>query len=197
MRKLILLAMSTMVLSVVPVAMAENFQIDPEHTNARFAVDHFATSTNVGGFFNLQGRIQYDAQAKTGKVDITIPVNTLDTGRTAFNEHLNSAAFFNVIQYPTMRFISDRWLFDHRGKVQKVQGQLTLLGQTHPVNLTATKFNCYDSPMLKTRVCGGDFEAVIDRTQWGMDQYVKEIPASRYVKLSIQVEAAEQVKSTH
>lgn len=196
MRKLALLIMSTLTLSAASAAIAANYQIDPLHTNARFIVDHFATSSNVGGFFNLKGQIQYDAQAQTGQVNITIPVNTLDTGRTAFNQHLSSAAFFNAARYPTMRFVSDRWLFDNQGKVEKVEGQLTLLGQTHPVSLTATKFNCYDSPMLKTQVCGGDFTTVIDRTQWGMDQYVKEIPASRYVKLFIQVEAAAQTKNS-
>jgi len=35
--------------------------------------------------------------------------------------------------------------------------------------LKATNFNCYDSPMLKREVCGGDFEATLDRSQFGMN----------------------------
>lgn len=172
--------------------MAANYKIDALHTNARFEVDHFATSSNIGGFFNLDGVIEYDAKARTGAVDLTIPVKTLDSGRTMFNEHLLSKAFFNEAEFPTMRFVSNQWDFDQQGKPQQLRGQLTLLGQTYPVVLKATKFNCYQSPMAKTEVCGGDFETVIDRTQWGMNEYVKEMPASRYVKLHIQVEAAKQ-----
>ena len=39
-------------------------------------------------------------------------------------------------------------------------------------------------------VCGGDFSATLDRTQWGMDYIVGPIPAE--VQLSIQVEGIKQ-----
>lgn len=75
--------------------------------------------------------------------------------------------------------------------MSSVDGTLTLLGQTHPVTLKATKFNCYNSPMLKTEVCGGDFETVIDRSKWGMN-YLVAAGMSKNVKLNIQIEAAKQ-----
>ena len=31
------------------------------------------------------------------------------------------------------------------------------------------RFNCYDNPMLKREVCGGDFETTIKRSQWGVN----------------------------
>lgn len=67
-----------------------------------------------------------------------------------------------------------------------------MVGRTHPVTLRATKFNCYNSPMTQSQVCGGDFEAIIDRSQWGIDEYLTAMPASRYVKINIQIEAARQ-----
>lgn len=175
----------------VPSISAE-YKIDPLHTNARFTLDHFATSSNVGGFYNLNGSVHYDAAAKTGSVNIMIPLTTLSTGRPKFDEHLQSKEFFNMTHYPTIRFSSDHWIFDRKGKVRAVRGQLTMLGQTHPVTLKANKFNCYHSPLAATEVCGGDFEGIIDRSQWGINAYLKEIPASRYVKLNIQVEAMKQ-----
>ncbi len=74
--------------------------------------------------------------------------------------------------------------FQKGNKVSSVDGTLTLLGQTHPVTLKATKFNCYNSPMLKTEVCGGDFETVIDRSKWGMN-YLGGWPACRKTSSSI------------
>ncbi|WP_066569080.1 YceI family protein [Snodgrassella sp. CFCC 13594] len=173
-------------------AVAAEYKIDPMHTDARFTVDHWGTSSNVGGFYDINGTVKFDAKAKTGFVDVRIPVKNINTGRSAFNEHLQGAEFFNVAKYPSIRFVSDAWRFNAQGKVAEVAGQLTLLGQTHPVTLKASKFNCYNSPMLKAEVCGGDFEATIDRTQWGMSQYVNYMPASRYVKLNIQIEAVKQ-----
>ena len=75
--------------------------------------------------------------------------------------------------------------------LKSVKGNLTLLGKTHPVTLTATKFNCYQSPMLKTQVCGGDFTTTIDRTKWGMD-YLVNAGMTKKVQLNIQIEAGKE-----
>jgi polyisoprenoid-binding protein YceI len=173
-------------------AIAANYKIDPMHTNVRFTLDHFATSSNVGGFYNLNGIVHYDANTKTGSVDISIPLTALNTGRSTFDAHLQSREFFNIAQYPIIRFASSDWVFDKNGKVRALRGQLTIVGKTHPVALKASKFNCYYSKIASAQVCGGDFEGIIDRSQWGIIAYLKEMPASRYVKLNIQVEAIRQ-----
>ena len=171
-------------------ATAATYKIDPMHANARFAIDHFGTSTNIGGFYGLDGTVQFDQKAKTGAIDVVMPLSSLQTGSEQFTHHLKSADLFNAEKYPEMRFQSTKWNF--RGsKVSSVEGNLTLLGQTHPVKLKASKFNCYQSPMLKTEVCGGDFETVIDRTKWGMD-YLVSAGMTKQVKLNIQIEAAKQ-----
>lgn len=171
-------------------AAAATYKIDPHHANARFAIDHFATSTNIGGFYNLNGTLQFDSAKRTGSIDLSIPVNSLQSGSADFTQHLKSSDLFNAEKYPEIRFVSTRFHFKGN-KVSGVDGNLTLLGQTHPVSLKATKFNCYQSPMLKAEVCGGDFETTIDRTKWGMD-YLVSAGMSKNVKLNIQIEAAKQ-----
>ncbi|TXD98079.1 hypothetical protein ES754_03795 [Psychrobacter frigidicola] len=44
-------------------------------------------------------------------------------------------------------------------------------GQTHPISLIATKFDCYLKPTLEKSVCGGNFTATIDRTKWNIKKY--------------------------
>ena len=171
-------------------ASAATYKIDPHHANARFAIDHFATTTNIGGFYNLEGSMEFDHAKRSGSIDVRIPVNNLQSSSKDFTQHLKSADLFNADKYPEMRFVSTRFHF-LGNKVFRVDGQLTMLGQTHPVSLKATKFNCYQSPMLKTEVCGGDFETTIDRTQWGMD-YMVSAGMTKNVKLNIQIEAAKQ-----
>lgn len=168
-------------------ATAETYTIDENHTAARFTIDHMGTSTNHGAFYGLTGQVEFDTKAQTGFVGVTIPVASLDTGIKAFNEHLKSEDFFNAKQYPTAYFKSTKWHFKD-GKPSKIDGELTLLGKTNPVTLTAAKFNCYDNPMLKAQSCGGDFETTIDRTKWGMDKYT-DLKSMRDVKLNIQIEA--------
>lgn len=134
--------------------------------------------------------MQLDRAAKTGKVDLTIDTTSINTGFAAFNQHLQSADLFDTAKHPTMKFSSDKFTFSG-DKVTEVAGNLTLLGKTGPVVLKATNFNCYQNPMLKREVCGGDFEATIDRTQWGM-AYGIDWGFPKNVRLVIQVEAVKQ-----
>lgn len=176
--------------AVAATASAATYKVDAAHTNARFAIDHFNTSTNVGGFYGLNGTLDFDKAKRQGKIDLTIPVSTLQTGSEQFTAHLKAADLFNAEKFPEMRFVSTK--FNYSGsKLNSVDGNLTLLGKTHPVKLKAEKFNCYQSPMVKAEVCGGDFSATIDRTKWGMD-YLVDSGMTKNVRLDIQIEAIKQ-----
>ncbi|MBI0427091.1 YceI family protein [Psychrobacter sp. NG27] len=173
---------------------AVTYDIDPTHTNVRFAIDHFNTSTNTGGFYNVTGQLDYDPAAKTGDISLVIPLNSLNTGDTAFDIALKSADFFDVDQFPLAQFKSTKWHFLTEGdktSVSKVDGMLTLHGKTNPITLTATKFNCYLNPILKKPVCGGDFTTTIDRTKWGISKYTL-LGITEKVQLNIQIEAAKR-----
>lgn len=173
---------------------AATYHIDPSHTNVCFAIDHFKTSTNTGGFYNLTGQLEYDPAAKIGNISLVIPLNTLMTGDKAFDMALKSPDFFDIEKFPLAHFESTKWYFQtdkNRSAVTKVEGMLTLHGKTNPVTLTATKFNCYLSYVLKKSVCGGDFTTTIDRTKWGISKYTL-LGITEKVDLTIQIEAAKQ-----
>ena len=176
--------------SAAALASAAEYRIDPHHTNARFAIDHFGASTNVGGFYGLNGDVSFDAAKKTGSIDVRIPVSSLQTGSQDFTKHLLSADLFHAEKYPEIRFVSDKFHFSGN-KLKAVDGKLTLMGKTLPVRLKADKFNCYDSPILKTQVCGADLSTKIDRTRWGMN-YLTDVGMSKTVSLQIQIEAGKK-----
>jgi polyisoprenoid-binding protein YceI len=171
-------------------AEAATYAIDPTHTFVTFEVDHFATSTNRGRFDKKDGSVTLDRAAKTGRVELTIDMASLNTGVVPFTKHLSSKDFFDVAQFPTARFVADGFSFDG-DKVKQVAGTLTLLGKAQPVVLKAERFNCYLNPMLKREVCGGDFETTIARSQWGMDWGLK-MGFTDSVRLLVQVEAVRQ-----
>lgn len=185
-----LLAVAAATAMTAGAAQAANYAIDPTHTFVTFEIGHFGASTNRGRFDKKQGSVEFDRAAKTGKVDITIDTTSVNTGTPPFDKHLQSADLFDAAKHPTIKFVSDKFSFNG-DKVSEVTGQLTLLGKTAPVTLKATQFNCYDSPMLKREVCGGDFETTIDRTQWGMN-YGVEWGFPKNVRLVVQIEAVKQ-----
>ena len=183
-------ALALALLATTGSAIAAQYEIDPHHTYVAFEIGHFGTSTNRAQFEKTSGSIDFDRAAKSGKVDVRVDTASVHSGSPAFDTHLQTADLFNVAQHPEMRFVSDRFEFDG-DRVAKVHGQLTLLGKTAPLVLNATQFNCYQSPMLKAEVCGGDFEGSIDRTQWGMD-YLVAMGMPKKVRLVVQIEAAKK-----
>lgn len=185
-----LLAAALLAAASLSHAAPATYAIDPTHTFVTYEIGHFGTSTNRGRFDKKEGSVTLDKAAKTGKVEITFELGSVNTGVAPMNKHLLGDDFFSADKFPTATFVGDKFTFNGE-KVTEVAGQLTLKGKTAPVTLKALNFNCYDSPMLKREVCGGDFEAVIDRTQYGID-YGLAYGFSKNVKLVIQVEAIKQ-----
>ncbi len=183
-------ALAVAALLSVGAAQAADYAIDPTHTFVTFEIGHFGTTTNRGRFDKKEGAVQFDRAAKTGKVDITFDVASVNSGTAMFDKHLQSAEILNAAQHPKARFVSDKFVFNG-DKVAEVQGQFTLTGKTAPLTLKANQFNCYDNPMLKREVCGGDFEATLDRTVHGVN-YGVDWGFPKNVRLVVQVEAIKQ-----
>ena len=171
-------------------AQTATYAIDPTHTFATFEIGHFGTSTNRGRFDKKSGMVTLDKAAKTGKVEITLETGSINTGTANFDKHLQSKDFFNAAEFPTAKFVGDKFSFNG-DKVTEVSGTLTLLGKTNPVLLKASNFNCYMHNMLKVEVCGGDFETTIVRSQYGM-VWGMNFGFADNVRLLVQVEAIKQ-----
>ena len=167
-----------------------NYAVDPTHTWVTWEALHFGTSTLRGRFDKKEGKVTLDRAAKTGRAEITIDTTSISTGIVPFDGHLKGKDFFNVAEAPTAKFVGDKFVFNG-DKITEVSGALTLMGKTQPVTLKASNFNCYNHPMLKREVCGGDFETVIARSHFGMNYGLPAI-APDNVRLLIQIEAVRQ-----
>ena len=165
------------------------YTIDPTHTFVTWEALHFGTSTSRGRFDKKEGRIEIDRSAKTGMVDITIDMASITTGVAPFDTHLKSKDFFDVTTHPTARFQASGFSFDGT-RVSAVKGTLTMLGKTQPVELKASRFNCYENPFFKREVCGGDFETTVQRSLFGSTYGLPGIPDN--VRLLVQIEAIKQ-----
>ncbi len=169
-------------------AQAPNYAIDPTHTFVNYENGHYGTTTNRGRFSTKDGTLFFDRAGQQGRVEIIIDISTVNTGVDFLNRQIQGKDFFNVADHPTGSFVSDKFVFNG-DKVAEVHGKLTLKGKSHPVVLKAMKFNCYLNPILKQReVCGGDFETIIQRSQWDI-LWGLQFGFEDAVRLLIQVEA--------
>ena len=141
---------------------------------------------DADSFNKTTGKVTLDNAAKTGSVDVTIDAASVDTGEPKLEEHLRAADFFNVAAHPSITFKGTKLNFDG-DKVKSVEGELTMLGVTKPVTLTAQHFNCGTHPMNKKAMCGAEFTTTIKRTDFGMKYAVPAVADD--VLLRINVEA--------
>lgn len=189
----LLLAAGELAAAGAPAVRAAEYALDPTHTSVVFEAAHFGISTSRGRFERITGSVQFDRAARSGSVEVVVATASLSTGVAALDERLRGPEFLDVQVHPSAIFVAERLVFDAAGanaKVVEVPGRLTLLGRTEPVTLRATAFNCYLNLLLRREVCGGDFEATLQRSGWGMDRAVAGVPET--VRLLVQVEAIRQ-----
>lgn len=165
------------------------YEVEPDHSFVTFEVVHNGTSTTRGRFDTVQGTVVLDQAGKAGQADIRIDPASVNTGSKGFDKHLLNEDFFNVGAFPDVLFKSGAFAFEG-DQVVGVSGTLTLLGIPQAVTLTANRFNCYQNKRINREVCGGDFEAILTRSQWGMGFGLPGIPDR--VRVVVQIEAIKQ-----
>lgn len=169
------------VLPLAALASPETYTIDPTHSYAYFEVEHLGVSNQRGRFDRTSGKFTLDRAAKSGSVELTIETASVSTGDNVkgsrprtLDDHLKTADFFNVAEFPRMSFKSTGVKFAGDSPAE-VAGSLTLLGVTKPVTLKVERWVCKDNPMNKKPMCGGNASATLKRTDWGMKYGVPAI----------------------
>ena len=183
----------TLIIGVIAAAFASaafaessTYTIDPTHTFASFEYTHLGFSKQRSRFNDTSGTITMDPKAKTGSADITINVDSVDTGSKAFDGHLKSSNFFDADVYPTITFKSTQFKFKG-DKPTEVIGNLTVRDVTKPVTLKVTHFNCAMHPMKQKEACGANAVTTIKRSEFGLGKYTPGV--SDETELSVAVEA--------
>src|SRR5690606_5819092 len=104
------------------------WEADKAHSQVSFAIEHLGISEIEGLFRDFD--ISIDAAKEDfsdAKYNVEIDVNSIDTGIEKRDNHLRSADFFEVENYPKMTFVSNSSERVSDGKY-KVTGDLTFHG---------------------------------------------------------------------
>ena len=163
------------------------YTLDPGHTYPSFEADHMGgLSTWRGKINENSGKVVLDRAAKTGTIEVTMKMATIDFGHDKMNEHAVGAEIFDAAKFPTATYKGKFTKFN--GDVPaEVQGDLTLHGVTKPVTLQINKFLCKEHPVLKREVCGADASGSLKRSDFGVN-FGEAYGFNMDVKLQIQVE---------
>ena len=173
--------------AVPAVAAPDNYTIDPAHTYPSIEFSHMGLSVWRGKFNKTSGTVILDRAARSGTVEVSIDVSSINFGLAAMDEKARSDDFFDTGKFPTaiykgkINFAGD--------KPKTVDGQITIRGVTRPATLSINLFNCIPHPMLKKEVCGADAEGELNWSEYGMKLSQYGQGDAGKVHLRIQVEA--------
>ena len=147
---------------------AATYRVDPAHSSVTFRVRHLFSSV-TGRFASFAGKIVYDEQQATkSSVEGEIDATSIDTNVKKRDDHLRSADFFDVAQYPKITFQSSGVTdVDPSGKKGKMNGTLTMHGVSKPVVLDVSFLGKGRDPNGKQRA-GFHATTTVDRKEFGL-----------------------------
>ena len=188
MKRIVLASMAALV-STGAFAAPVTYVLDPSHTFPSFEADHMGGLSVWRGKFNSSsGKVVYDKDAKSGSLDVTVNMSSVNFGMPKLDEHARSAEIFDVAKYPTATYTGKFTKFNGSAPAE-AEGTMTMHGVTKPLTLTINSFLCKPNPQSKKEVCGADASATFNRSDFGVsigDKY----GFKQEVKLSIQVEGS-------
>lgn len=157
--------MASTVTPTTTVAPAGTWRLDPVHSSASFAVKHMVVATFRGRFEEFDVTLTTD-EGGGAQLHGTVRADTIVVKDENLGEHLKSPDFFDTERHPEITYVSNTVRRD--GDELVVDGELTIKGNTHPVEARGTitdpavTFGDVDK-------VGVSLEAVIDRTLYGLE----------------------------
>lgn len=172
------------------VADARRYELDPEHLTIGFLVKHLGYADTLGFFRKASGSYTFDEATRTiSDVRVIVETDSVFTGHDKRDNHLRGRDFLDTSRVPRMTFTasSATWTGD---KTFKLDGELELLGQRRPLQLTGTLNKSGPYPIGdKAYVMGVSLRGTVKRSEWGMNYGVANGWVGDDVHLIIEFEA--------
>jgi polyisoprenoid-binding protein YceI len=163
---------------------ADTFKVDPVHSFVLFAVQHLGIANTYGRFNDIAGTVVFDRDNPSkSSVELSVPVESLDTHNSIRERSLKSPDFFDAKQFPTITFKSTK--VEGSGDTLKVSGDLTIRGVTKLVTVDFKKGREGKGVFGEMRG-GGETRFTIRRSDFGMNFEQGEIGDEVNIILSLE-----------
>jgi polyisoprenoid-binding protein YceI len=136
------------------------WNLDPVHSSIGFAIRYSGVGTFRGTFED------FDAKLVDGRLEGTVEVASVKVDDETLSGHLQTPDFFDSEQHPGLRFVSKT--VERDGDRVSIQGDLTLRGVTHAVEITGTVTGPLENAYGQQRI-GFDLETTVDRHDYGIN----------------------------
>ena len=176
----------------------ERWEIDSSHSSVHFSVRHLVIAKVRGVFARWSGSVNApDGDFSKATVDVTIDASSIDTGVAQRDAHLKSADFFDVAEFPELRFAGKR-VQPRSGTEVQVVGDLTIRGITREVVLRVEQHGQAKDPWGNVRAAF-TAKTSIDRKDFGLtwNQALETggVMVGDRVEIEAEIEAVKQAEA--
>ena len=174
---------------------AREFKIDEDHFSIMFRVDHVGFADQIGLFLTASGSFVYDEAAnELHSGEVAVDASSVFTNHERRDDHVRNRDFLHARRHDTIRFEADGWYpSEEDPRSGRLTGELTLLGETRPVELAATINKMDDFPFGHEKyTMGVSASTTILRSEWGMTYGVEDGMVGDEVHLAFEFEALAQ-----
>jgi len=164
MKRMFLAALAFSLLALSPLKATE-YVFDKAHSHVGFSVSHILGKV-PGEFKDYDGGFNFDSKnLDKAKVNVTIQVDSINTGIDKRDGHLKSPDFFDSAKFPTITFVSKK-VTSAGDQKYSVLGDLTIHGVSKAVTLD-TEYLGQDE-MMGTPIVAFSATTKIDRRDFGL-----------------------------
>ena len=149
-------------------AAGSDWKLDPAHSGIYFEIDHIYAATR-GYFEDFDGKVIFDPDNLDGSsFDFTVEVDSINTGNSKRDGHLEGNEFFVARKFPVMTFKSTN-IKKVEGDQYVVEGTMTVKDVSKSVSVPFTFFGIKQNPFDKdSEVAGFEARLVIDRLEYNV-----------------------------
>ena len=191
MNKFSIFTLSILLLCTSSLSSADEYILDPVHTQIIFFADHLGFSKSQGKFVDFNGHFSFDPKEPgAASAEVIINTSSIEMNDADWNAHMKNEDFFDVEKFPTMEFRSTKVevLSDNHAKVH---GDLTMIGQTHPVVLDVTHNKSALHPFSKKFTAGFSATTTIKRSLFGMTYGLPAVGDDIEVRIEVEGQKTE------
>jgi polyisoprenoid-binding protein YceI len=143
------------------------WEIDPSHQAFEFIARHLMAKVR-GRFPGVSGAATIAEVPEESTLEIEIDANSIDTKDETRDAHMRSDDFFGVEEHPTITFRSTAVRPGAGENEWKVDGDLTIRGNTRPVTVDVEFLGAAVDPWGNKRIGFSGVVPEVDREQWGL-----------------------------
>lgn len=143
------------------------WKIDESHSEIGFKVKHLMI-TNVSGYFTrFTGNILTSSDDfHDATISFEAAADSIDTQNRQRDEHLRNGDFFDAANHPKISFISKK-VKKVDNEQYKLLGELTIKGETHPIELDVVHAGTTVDPYGQTKA-GFALKGRLHRADYGL-----------------------------